>query len=103
MCPIRLKNLSELNIDTDFVPSRSGRDSRVHLFIPGSRTKNDEDIELELPSQSVELIDLYVQKYRNQLIRPEYRGLGARFLFPTPDGRAKVGKNLADHVCDVFP
>jgi integrase len=102
MCPIRLQNLSEINVDTDFVRSRAGKDGRLHLFIPGSRTKNGEDIELELPAQSVDLIDIYIKKYRTQLIEPEYRGQGARFLFPKPDGGPMVGKNLAKHVCDVF-
>ena len=77
MCPIRLQNLSEINIDTDFLRSRGGKDGKVHLFIPGGRTKNGEDIELEIPGQSATLIDIYVKKYRNQLIEPEYRGQGA--------------------------
>ena len=49
MCPIRLQNLSEINVDTDFVRSHAGKNAAVHLFIPGKRTKNGEDIELELP------------------------------------------------------
>lgn len=102
MCPIRLENLASINIDTDLVRSRTGKDGRVHLFIPGNRTKNGEDIELELPYQSASLIDVYIQKYRSQLIEPEHRGQGDRFLFPKPDGRAKTGKVLADHVCEVF-
>ena len=51
MCPIRLQNLSEINVDTDFVRSHAGKDAAVHLFIPGNRTKNGEDIELELPKE----------------------------------------------------
>ena len=96
MCPIRLENLAQLDFGKDFVRSRRGRDATVHLFIPGSRTKNGDDIELELPSQSMALIDLYMQKYRNLLIKPECRGRPERFLFPAPDGNAKVGKNLGE-------
>jgi len=102
MCPIRLENLASINIDRDLVRSRTGKNGRVHLFIPGNRTKNGEDIELELPGQSASLIDVYIQTYRSQLIEPEHRGQGDRFLFPKPDGRAKAGKVLADHVCEVF-
>ncbi len=102
MCPIRLQNLSEIDVDTDFVRSRSGKGAAVHLFIPGKRTKNGEDIELELPAQSMALIDLYLAKYRNHLIQPEHRGSGPRFLFPRPDGSAKVGRVLADAVCNVL-
>ena len=58
MAPIRLQNLSELNMDTDFVRSHAGKNATVHLFIPRKRTKNGEDIELELPRDTMALIDL---------------------------------------------
>jgi integrase len=102
MCPVRLQNLSEINVDTDFVRSHTGKNAAVHLFIPGDRTKNGEDIELELPKESWALIELYLSKYRNLLIRPECRGSGTRFLFPKPDGNAKVGRVLADGICRVL-
>lgn len=102
MCPIRLQNLSELNADTDFVRSNSKKHPSVHLFIPGKRTKNGEDIELELPRQTVDLIDVYMAKYRNELIHPEYRGKGPRFLFPRHDGMPKVGKVFAKGICRVL-
>jgi integrase len=102
MCPIRLQNLSEIDVDTDLARSRSGKGASVNLFIPGKRTKNGEDIELELPRQSVALIDLYLAKYRNQLILPQHRGSGPRYLFPRPDGTAKVGRVLASTICTVM-
>ena len=102
MCPIRLQNLSEINIDTDFVRSRFGKNAAVHLFIPGKRTKNGEDIELELPRQSMGLVDLYIAKYRNELIDPRHRGNIPRFLFPKSDGTAKSGRILADAICRVL-
>ena len=102
MCPIRLQNLSEIDVDTDLVRSRSGKNASVNLFIPGKRTKNGEDIELELPKQSVALIDLYLTKHRNQLIQPQHRGQGPRYLFPRPDGSAKEGRNLASAICTVM-
>src|SRR6185437_1548184 len=101
MCPIRLQNLSEIDVDTDFVRSRAGKNAAVHLFIPGKRTKNGEDIELELPKESMMLIDLYLAKYRNYLIEPQYRG-GPRLLFPRTDGTAKVGRVLADAILRVL-
>jgi integrase len=102
MCPIRLQNLSEINVDTDLVRSHAGRNATVHLFIPGKRTKNGEDIELELPRQSMALIDLYLTKYRHHLIEPKHRGRGPRFLFPKSNGEVKVGKVLADGICRVL-
>ena len=102
MCPIRLQNLSEINVDTDFVRSHKSKGAPVHLFIPANRTKNGEEIEMELPKQSVELIDLYLAKYRNHLIKPEHRGIGPKFLFPNPNGTATVGRNLASVICKVL-
>ena len=102
MCPIRLQNLTELDADKDFVRGKSGKRAVVHLFIPGQRTKNGEDIELELPKQTMALIDLYLAKYRNLLIDPEHRGKGPRYLFPKTNGEAKVGRVFASGLCDVL-
>jgi integrase len=101
MCPIRLRNLSELNMDTDFVRSRAGKGGPVHLFIPGARTKNGEDIELEIPKDTMALIDLYMAKYRHLLIDPGSRGKG-RYLFPKSDGMPKEGRVFADAICRVM-
>jgi integrase len=102
MCPIRLQNLSEINVDKDLVRSRRGKGAVVHLFISGKRTKNGEDIELELPAQSVALIDLYLAKYRNQLIQPQHRGTGPRYLFPRSNASVQDGKTLASMICTVL-
>jgi integrase len=102
MAPIRLVNLCELNMDTDFVRSHAGRNATVHLFIPGKRTKNGEDIELELPRDTMALVDLYMTKYRNHLIEPQYRGTGPRYLFPRPDGTPKVPRVFADAICRIM-
>ena len=102
MAPIRLQNLSELNMDTDFVRSHAGKNATVHLFIPGKRTKNGEDIELELPRDTMALIDLYMAKYRNHLIEPQYRGTGPRYLFPRPDGTLKIPRVFAVAICPVM-
>jgi integrase len=102
MFPIRRNNLSGINIDTDFIRSRAGRNATVNLLIPGERTKSGEEIEFEVPPQSMALIDLYIAKYRNGLIDPEYRGQRPRFLFPRPDGTAMSGRILADTVCKVL-
>ena len=100
MCPIRLRNLSELNMDTDFV--RSGKGGPVHLFIPGARTKNGEDIELEILKDSMALIDLYMAKYRHVLIDPHCRGKNGRYLFPKSDGTPKDGRVFADAICRIL-
>jgi hypothetical protein len=102
MSPIRLQNLSELNMDTDFVRSRAGRNVTVYLFIRGKRTKNGEDIELELPRDTMALLDLYMAKYRNHLIEPQYRGTGLRYLFPRPDGTLKTPRVFAVSICPIM-
>ncbi len=50
----------------------------------------------------MDLIDTYMAKYRNELIRPECRGKGPKFLFPKPDGTQKVPRVFADCICRVM-
>jgi site-specific recombinase XerD len=50
----------------------------------------------------MELIDLYIAKYRNELIRLEHRGQKPRFLFPSSVGTAMSGKVLANVICDLL-
>lgn len=102
MCPIRLTNLAQLDIDRHFVRAHRGRAAAAHLFIPGSQTKNGEDIELELPRPTMDVVDLYVAEYRNLLISPESRGRKPRILFPMTDGQAKAGRVLADSICRIL-
>jgi integrase len=102
MFPIRLANLSGINLETDFIRSRAGKKASVNLVIPGHRTKSGEEIEFEVPAQSMALIDLYIAKYRNELIKPEHRGQKPRFLFPRADGTAMSGKVLAGITCDML-
>ena len=50
----------------------------------------------------MDLIDVYLTKYRNELTDPEHRGKGPRFLFPRPDGVPKIGRVFADSICRVL-
>ena len=102
MCPIRLGNLATIDTDRDFIRTRNGRGTTTNLFIDGSRTKNGEEIELEIPPQTVALIDLYLSKYRNQLILPDCRGRTPRYLFPGQEGGAVAQRYLGNTVGDAL-
>lgn len=69
---------------------------------PAKRTKNGEDIELELPRDTMALIDYYMAKYRNLLIEPRYRGIDPRYLFPRPDGTLKTPRVFAVAICPIM-
>jgi integrase len=68
MMPIRIKNLASLVLDRHILRGRGRGRSLVHLVIPGPETKNSVDFEAELPSSTVALLDLYIERYRPLLL-----------------------------------
>jgi integrase len=103
MCPIRLNNLASLTLGKHLLPyTNEKKKTGMRLFIPGTEVKNGEDIEVELPEALVGLIDEYLHFYRKALIKPECRHNQPIHLFPTPDGKTKSGKVLAQIVCDAL-
>jgi integrase len=68
MMPIRIKNLASLELDRHILRGQGRGRSQVHLVIPGSETKNSMDFEAALPSSTVALLDLYLERYRPLLL-----------------------------------
>ena len=96
MAPIRAANLVAIEIDRHIVRSR-GRAGVVHLVIPGSEVKNGEPLEFELPRETVDLLDLYLEVYHPRLTQS-----GSVWLFPGaedgPKGRELLGDQIARRV-----
>lgn len=68
VAPIRIANLTGLEIERHLVWIRAGGDEVLHLVIPPEEVKNDEPYEMELPKETVEMLQLYLAKYRPRLI-----------------------------------
>lgn len=95
MMPIRVGNLASLNIEQHLHWSRSSRKGIVHLVIPAAEVKNREDLEFELPQETAELLDVYLEKYH-----PRLTDAPSPCLFPGRDGRPKRGAGLSTQIKD---
>ena len=96
MMPVRAENLVNLNLDRHIQRSRAGKNGVVHVVIPGTEVKNDEDLEFELPEDTVVLLDLYLSAYH-----PRLTGGSSPWLFPGANGPKTVntlGEQIKAHV-----
>lgn len=84
--PIRRKNLVELHLDRNLRRLRGGR---AVLVYDASEVKNRRSLEIELPKETVALIDLHLEVYRPQLVTG-----GTDWLFPRRDGEAPIEPGL---------
>lgn len=104
-CPIRRKNLTELDLERDFLKPGNGR---VFLQLGESRTKNGRVQSFELPPDLPFWIDTHI-KQRAGLLCPAT----SPFLFPKRDGSApmegqQLGKRISARIrkelgIDVHP
>jgi integrase len=85
-CPIRLRNLIELDINANI--RRIGR-RKALLFIPGSTVKNGKTLEFHLPEEILHRIDLHVARRAGRLCPA-----GTPWLFPRRDGGAPLSTAL---------
>lgn len=81
VAPVRIKNLTTLQVDRHIVHSRRGAYSVVHLVIAGDEVKNGMPVEFALPKASAEFLNLYLQTYR-----PRISAVPSPWLFPNAAG-----------------
>jgi integrase len=92
MSPIRIGNLAGLNLDTHLIRYRK---SGMRLSIRGCEVKNDWNIEALLAPETVELIDLYLVKFR-----PLLSSVPSPWLFPGENGQPKSTDMLRTQIKD---
>lgn len=85
-CTPRIGTLRRINITTDI----SWAGGKCYLSIDGSRVKNDEALEFELPGEVAALLKEYVTKYR-----PRLPGSEGPYLFPGRDGGPRPHSTMA--------
>jgi integrase len=95
MTTIRVGNLAAINIERHLHRSRSSRKGIVHLVIPAAEVKNREDLEFELPQETAELLDLYLEEFH-----PRLTGGPSPWLFPGRNGKPKRGTGLSTRIKD---
>jgi integrase len=89
VAPLRMKNLLGLCLDRHVVRLSD----EVLLSIPVEETKNSVEITLPLPSDTVELLDLYLA-----VARPVLAGSPSPFLFPGRNGGHKHHVSVASQI-----
>ena len=92
VAPMRVANLTALEVDRHIVQIGHGKDRNRHIVIPAHETKTDVPFEMMLPPQSVLLLDAYLTTFRGRLCT-----VPSAFLFPNPSGdkRSIIGFSRA--------
>ena len=98
---LRIKNLRQIHLDRHLI--KVGQ--KTHLVIPGDEVKNGQDLEFELGTETVRLIEWYVKHHR--AAPPENRYLfPGRGLSPKDDQtlRSQIQQTVRDFLgIDVHP
>jgi integrase len=81
-CPIRIGNLVSIDMEKHFVRSTPGSKGKVRYFVPGKEVKNKEPLDFEMPPELMQLINIYVNKYRSALTTKP-----TTLLFPATNGK----------------
>ena len=97
MAPIRIKNLTELDIERHIVQTRRGSHAVVHLVIPGEEVKNGVPFEVALPKASGELLTIYLRDYR-----PRISSAPSPWLFPNSAGQKRNAVGFGRHISDLI-
>lgn len=85
--PLRIKNLTSLEIDRHLLRSRPGAAGVVHLVIPAEEMKNGADYEIEFSHAMIDSLDVYLGRYH-----PWLADRSSTWLFPNPEGgRRSIG------------
>ncbi len=76
--PIRRRNLVSLNLNRHVRYQFDGRQKMIFIHIPADEVKNHVPLDFELPIETVELWEAYLERYRPRLLV----GPDAGWLFP---------------------
>jgi site-specific recombinase XerC len=97
VAPVRVKNLATLRLHKHFI--RSPNPGRLtHLVIPEWEVKNEVALEFELPPVVVEILDVYLERYRPLLTAER-----SDFIFPASrKGGAKTPGQLGVQIRDAI-
>jgi len=88
-CPMRIANLSSLDLDRHIFANGTGRGLRYTIRIDASEVKNAAHIEVVLTERDSQLLHHYILRYRHRLAS------GSRALFPRRgDGEARLPGNM---------
>ncbi|NBU13422.1 MAG: site-specific integrase [Alphaproteobacteria bacterium] len=93
VAPIRRKNLASLSLKENLIH----RGNRLYLVYSEDETKNEIDIEFELPEETVDILAWYVREWR-----PLFLSEPCDALFPGENGKAKHPNTISKQVTDTI-
>jgi integrase len=82
--PIRIKNLTEMEIVANLIDTGRGVAREVRVYLPAEITKNHRDYEAPLPKELYPILDAWMTRYRHivsQVPNP--------YMFPNPRGERR--------------
>ena len=95
--PLRINNLLNTNLSTNILRSHAGKGASVALYYPPDQVKNDKAIEVPLPRATVQMLDLYLHRYRKKLVDKP-----SPWLFPAQDGGPKRSSVMSADIQDLM-
>lgn len=81
MWPARIANLSKIHLQQNVIRTGTGRAARMILHFDAGEVKNNKDLEAELPPGAVQMVNLFIRRYRPLLLQAP-----SDYLFPHRDG-----------------
>ncbi|MFO1147573.1 MAG: site-specific integrase [Alsobacter sp.] len=93
VAPMRVMNLANLHLERHVTRTRAGSKGPVHIVIPAHEVKNEVDLEFPLPSDVVQILDLYLREFRPLLVEGH-----TPWLFPNTSGGAKTPRQLSAQI-----
>ena len=97
MAPMRIDNLTGLELDRHFVQTRTGRSATTHVVIPAAETKTGAPYEAELPAGTAEFLAVYCADYR-----PRLASTPSRWLFPSGRGEHRSTTPFATMISEFI-
>ena len=95
MAPIRISNLSELDLERDLI--RPGRGKQLHIVLAAEQVKGQAPLEYPLPPPTVDLVEQYLEKFCPRLASPRCTA-----LFPGRGEGAKASNTLRQQISDTL-
>ena len=96
IAPVRVCNLVSINLDRHIIDQGHGPHRAVHLFFDQDEVKNRVDLEFQLQSSTIALLDRYLRDVRPRLLRSP-----SLWLFPGEGDRHKCAPLLSEQIADL--
>lgn len=93
-CPMRVKNLSSIDLERHIQPLRNGSHTIYSIFINEREVKNSQAIEFRLNNRASRVLHRYIKQYRNQLTDVASTALFPRRNNGEPRDPAPFGSDL---------